>query len=85
MTAVSMNVGGGVRLFKPANLYMRTQNGILSGQTHGAGCARPCFCTAELIREHRYENWNPTTKQVKQILNMRYGCTISVKTKFKRV
>ena len=32
------------------------------GRTHGAGCARPWFRTAEPLGERRYENWN-THKQ----------------------
>ena len=27
------------------------------GRTHGAGCARPWFRTAEPLGERRYENW----------------------------
>ena len=30
---------------------------ILRGCTHGAGCARPWFRTAEPLGERRYENW----------------------------
>ena len=55
--AVLLNVSGGVRLIKlhctctcknPTNITMRT---------HGAGCARPGFCTAKPLEERRYENW----------------------------
>ena len=28
------------------------------GRTHGAGCVRQWFHTAELLGERRYENWN---------------------------
>ena len=31
------------------------------GRTHGAGCVRQCFRTAELLGERRYENWNTHT------------------------
>ena len=47
--AVSLNVGGGVRLIKPAKLYICTQ-------THYR-CVRPWFHTAEPLGERRYENW----------------------------
>ena len=61
--AVSLNVGGGVRLIKPAKLCMCTQ--ILQtqrGRTHSAGCVRQWFRTAELLGERRYEDWNTYTK-----------------------
>ena len=43
--AVSLNVGGGVRLIKPAKLYMCTQKTLQTqrGRTHGAGCVRQWF------------------------------------------
>ena len=58
-------LGGGVRLIKPAKLYMcncarkalRTQQ----GQTHGTGCVRQWFRTAEPLGECRYQNWNTHT------------------------
>ena len=65
VTAVSMNVGGGVPLIKLAKLqYMckivhghaktlQTQQ----GQTHGA---RSLCHTAEPLGERRYENWIAT-------------------------
>ena len=53
LLGVSLNNSGGVRLIKPAKLYMCTQN---TGQTHGAGCAWPWFLTAEPLRECHYEN-----------------------------
>ena len=60
--AVSLNVGGGVRLIKPAKLYMCTQTlQTQRGRTHGAGCVRQWFRTAELLGERRYENWNTHT------------------------
>ena len=31
------------------------------GRTHGAGCARQWFRTAEPLVERRYENWNTHT------------------------
>ena len=31
------------------------------GRTHGAGCVRQWFRTAEPLGEHRYENWNTHT------------------------
>ena len=92
--AVSLNVGGGVRLIKPAKLCMCTQTlqtqrgrthgrsvcgngsvplshsgnnvrriGTQWGRTHGAGCVRQCFRTAEPLWERRYENWNTHTQQ----------------------
>ena len=32
------------------------------GRTHGAGCVRQCFRTAEPLGERRYENWNTHTQ-----------------------
>ena len=32
------------------------------GRTHGAGCARPWFRTAEPLGERRYENWITHTR-----------------------
>ena len=59
--AVSLNVGGGIRLIKPAKLCMCTQTlRIQRGQTHGAGCVRQWFRTAEPLGE-RHENWNTHT------------------------
>ena len=42
--AVSLNVGGGVRLINPAKLYTCTQKHYKTqrGRTHGAGCERQC-------------------------------------------
>ena len=60
--AVSLNVGGGVRLIKPAKLCMCTQTlQTQRGRTHGAGCVRQWFRTAEPLGERRYENWNTHT------------------------
>ena len=61
MIAVSLNVGGGVRLIKPAKQYMCMQKHYKhneDGRTHGAGCVRQWFRTAEPLGERRYENWN---------------------------
>ena len=54
--AVSLNVGGGVRLIKPAKLYIRKTLQTQRGRTHGAGCVRQWFRTAEPLGERRYEN-----------------------------
>ena len=63
--AVSLNVGGGVRLIKPAKLYMCTQTlQTQRGRTHGAGCVRQWFRTAEPLGERRYENWNTHTHSI---------------------
>ena len=59
MIAVSLNVGGGVRLIKPAKLVHVHANTLQTrqGRTHGAGCVRPWLHTAEPLGERRYENW----------------------------
>ena len=31
---------------------------LIRGRTHGAGCVRQWFRTAEPLGERRYENWN---------------------------
>ena len=60
--AVSLNVGGGVRLIKPAKLcFARKTLQTQRGRTHGAGCVRQWFRTAEPLGERRYENWNTHT------------------------
>ena len=61
--AVSLNVGGGVRLIKPAKLYMCTQNTTNTTRmdTWRRVCAEKWFRTAEPLGEHRYENWNTHT------------------------
>ena len=62
MIAVSLNVGGGVRLIKPAILYMCTQNTTNTTRTDARrGCVRQWFRTAEPLGERRYENWNTHT------------------------
>ena len=60
--AVSLNVGGGVRLIKPAKLHVQAKTlQTQRGRTHGAGCVRQWFRTAEPLGERRYENWNTHT------------------------
>ena len=59
--AVSLNVGGGVRLIKPTNCACARKTLIQRGRTHGAGCVRQWFRTAEPLGERRYENWNTLT------------------------
>ena len=67
MIAVSLNAGGGVRLIKPAKLCMCTQTlQTQRGRTHGAGCVRQWFRTAEPLGERRYENWNTHTYKVEE-------------------
>ena len=61
MIAVSLNVGGGVRLNEPAKLYMCTQNTTNTRTDARHRCARPWFRTAEPRGERRYENWITTT------------------------
>ena len=51
MIAVSLNVGGGVGLIKPAKLYMCTQNTTNTKRTD----------TAEPHGKNRYEKWNTCT------------------------
>ena len=61
---VSLNVSGGVRLIKPAKLYMCTQNTTNTKRTNAPtalGNVRQWFRTAEPLRERRYENWNTYT------------------------
>ena len=70
--AVSLNVGGGIRLIKPAKLCMYTQNTTNTTRTHSSGCVRPWFRTAEPLGE-RYENWNThphTLFRAKDILKL---------------
>ena len=56
--AVSLNVVGGVRLIKTGKTVHVHANTLQTrrGRTHGAGCARPWFRTAEPLGERRYEN-----------------------------
>ena len=48
---------------KTANVHAKT---LLAqrGRTHGAGCVRQWFRTAEPLGERRYENWNTHTHSV---------------------
>ena len=73
MIAVSLNVGGGVRLIKLAKVYMFMQNTLQTrrGRMHGAGRARPWFRTAEPLRECRYENWITHTLSIKPVIVLR--------------
>ena len=41
--------------------YARKTLQTQRGRTHGAGCVRQCFRTAEPLGERRYENWNTHT------------------------
>ena len=62
MIAVLLNIGSGVRLIKLAKLCMCTQTlQTQRGRTHGAGCVRQWFRTADPLGERRYENWNTHT------------------------
>ena len=38
------------------------------GRTHGAGCVRQWFRTAEPLGERRYENWNTHTHTIKLLI-----------------
>ena len=52
--AVSLIVGGAIRLIKPAKLYMCTQNTTNTTRTD----ARQWFHITEPLGERCYENWN---------------------------
>ena len=41
----------------PLNPKQPTNQQTLRRRTHGTGCARPWFRTAEPLGERRYENW----------------------------
>ena len=59
MIAVSLNVGCGVCLIKPAKLCMCTQNTTNTMRTAAWHvCVRQWFRTAEPLGERRYENSN---------------------------
>ena len=58
MTTVSLNVGSGVRLTKPAKLCMCSQNHYKHNEH---GCARPWFRTTQPLGERRYEDWITST------------------------
>ena len=65
MVAVSLNVGGGVCLIKPAKQYMCTQNTTTTTRTdvrRRVWYVRQWFRTAEPLGERRYENWNIHTR-----------------------
>ena len=63
MIAVSLNVGGGVRLIIPAKLYMCTQKHYKHNEDgRTAPGVRQWFRTAEPLGERRYENWNTHTR-----------------------
>ena len=69
MIAVSLNVGGGVRLIKPAKLCMCTQKHYKhnkDGRT-APGVSRQWFRTVEPLGERRYENWNTHTHTKNEI------------------
>ena len=67
--AVSLNVGSGVRLIKPAKLCMCMQNTINTTRTDSRRrCVQQWFRTAEPLRECRYENWNTHTPQCHFVL-----------------
>ena len=54
--AVSLNVGDGVRGYqtgKTVHVHAKT----LQGWSHDARCARPLFCTIEILMESHYKNW----------------------------
>ena len=40
------------------------------GRTHGAGCVRQWFRTAEPLGELRYENWNTHTHDAKSLITL---------------
>ena len=65
VTAVSLNVGGGVRLIKPAKLYMYMQTNYKHNED---GRTAPGFRTAEPLGERRDENWNTHTQGVFQCM-----------------
>ena len=51
--AVSLNIGGG----GGGASALSTSKTVGRGRTHGAGCVRLWFRTAEPLGERRYENW----------------------------
>ena len=55
VTAVSLNVGGGIKPAKSVHVHANTLQ-TRRGRTHGAGCARPWFRTAEPLGQRCYEN-----------------------------
>ena len=70
--AVSLNVGGGIRLSKPAKVHMCTQTHYRYDEYgHTAPGVRSHGTTAEPLGERRYENWI-THKQLLQV----YTCQV---------
>ena len=61
MIAVLLNVGGGVRLIKPAKLCMCTQNTTSTTRTDGTAPVCAAMVPAEPLGERHYENWNTHT------------------------
>ena len=59
--AVSQNVGGGALSNRQNCACARKTLQTQRGKTHGAGCVRQWFRTAEPLGERRYENWNTHT------------------------
>ena len=43
-------------------MHVHAKHSKQRGRTHGAGCVRQWFRTAEPLGEHRYENWNTHTR-----------------------
>ena len=64
MIAMSLNVGGGVRLIKPAKLCMCMHNTTYIRTDAQRRVLRQWFRTAEPFRERHYENWNTHTLHV---------------------
>ena len=55
---------------KTAHVHAKTLQ-TQRGRTHGAGCVRQWFRTAEPLGERRYENWNTHTK----LHNLELSCS----------
>ena len=62
-------------------VHVHANTNTQRGRTHGAGCVRQWFRTAEPLGERRYENWN-TNKQTKPIWAS--VCMKSAKSKKKK-
>ena len=60
VTAVSLNVGGGVHLIKPVKLYMCTQKHYKHNED---GRMAPGVRVHEPYGERRYENWITTASK----------------------
>ena len=67
-TAPGVCGNGSVPLSHSGNVVTRigihTHESHSGGRTHGAGCVRQWFRTAEPLGERRYENWNAHTHRV---------------------